>query len=669
MASLKNNNVNPARANRNKQGGAVSSQNTLPPFKPALLIICCCLASIFFLNKEVKKLANDIHWGDETISFLVLRNIDETFLPGYGRYADCAASPLDNPETLKMVYGDYAVELYLRYPFYALSKVFDYDWKSFSSLAYVYLIFILIIYRLIKNKSSKLPAVIVGFFIVLMSLSNYASSEFHYVRYYPFTIIFMSFIPFVCIYFYTYRDGGFKRNTILLLLALTPGFFHAANFSYFFYWVVVLVLFKIKDIIKDWKKKGAQIQFSPKQIALAVLGSVLLIGLALIAYSRAADRLTLGAENLAVIPKFIEFFLGTTRDKIIFLAGFVLIYISFKQFSGYEKNLLFFSLGFIAFCLTGFSVIGGSGIVGNYYTYMMFMFPSLIIITSIMLYSLLLILNRYIFNFPFKVEVIFSVLIISVAFADKDKFMANENRARGTIKEYNEIKAYVEKYPNCVFVTSDNSLYFYAYFPKNKAYLFRTYKDIKDTMQVNEVNMYNDKTGHARNIYGEYLIGKYETFTQMLKENTDKKICLYNVSPGLVEPDLMAMIQKNIVCNPFSADYLLTMMTSYPNKNEAVKQYKELLGRDNLFPLEYVQLSNIYFNIDLYDETIEAANKAVKAGPGNLNAYLNICAACSNLKKWNEALAACEKALEIDPNSQQAKNNMEFIKSSMQTKK
>ena len=44
--------------------------------------------------------------------------------------------------------------------------------------------------------------------------------------------------------------------------------------------------------------------------------------------------------------------------------------------------------------------------------------------------------------------------------------------------------------------------------------------------------------------------------------------------------------------------------------------------------------------------------------PDSALAYNNICAAYNALKQWDDAIAACERALVIDPDFELAKNNL-----------
>jgi Flp pilus assembly protein TadD len=56
------------------------------------------------------------------------------------------------------------------------------------------------------------------------------------------------------------------------------------------------------------------------------------------------------------------------------------------------------------------------------------------------------------------------------------------------------------------------------------------------------------------------------------------------------------------------------------------------------------------------------AEKVVSINPRNIAAYNNLCAANIMLGEFDKAIAAANKALEIDPNYQLTKNNLQWAK-------
>jgi tetratricopeptide (TPR) repeat protein len=72
----------------------------------------------------------------------------------------------------------------------------------------------------------------------------------------------------------------------------------------------------------------------------------------------------------------------------------------------------------------------------------------------------------------------------------------------------------------------------------------------------------------------------------------------------------------------------------------------------------FVALSYQYYRNRQYPESIFAARKALERDPNSAVAYNNICSAYAALGRWDDAIAAGRKALAIDPRFQLARNNL-----------
>jgi tetratricopeptide (TPR) repeat protein len=59
-----------------------------------------------------------------------------------------------------------------------------------------------------------------------------------------------------------------------------------------------------------------------------------------------------------------------------------------------------------------------------------------------------------------------------------------------------------------------------------------------------------------------------------------------------------------------------------------------------------------------YDESIEAARKALKIDPNSAEAWNNIAAAYEAMHRWDPAIDAAKKAVALKPDFQLAKNNL-----------
>ncbi len=87
-----------------------------------------------------------------------------------------------------------------------------------------------------------------------------------------------------------------------------------------------------------------------------------------------------------------------------------------------------------------------------------------------------------------------------------------------------------------------------------------------------------------------------------------------------------------------------------------------IVTMENPNELNYLNLSLYYFQGKLYQESAKMAEKVVSINPRNIAAYNNLCAANIMLGEFDKAIEAANKALEIDPNYQLTKNNLQWAK-------
>ncbi|MEO8216597.1 MAG: tetratricopeptide repeat protein [Acidobacteriota bacterium] len=79
--------------------------------------------------------------------------------------------------------------------------------------------------------------------------------------------------------------------------------------------------------------------------------------------------------------------------------------------------------------------------------------------------------------------------------------------------------------------------------------------------------------------------------------------------------------------------------------------------------LALVRRSLDEYNQGNYLATIDSAKAALRFNARGAAAFNNICAAYNSLERWDEAIAACRSALEIDPEFQLARNNLNWAES------
>ncbi len=79
----------------------------------------------------------------------------------------------------------------------------------------------------------------------------------------------------------------------------------------------------------------------------------------------------------------------------------------------------------------------------------------------------------------------------------------------------------------------------------------------------------------------------------------------------------------------------------------------------------YINLSLTQYQQKDYIGCIESCRKALELNPESAVAYNNICSAYNAMKQWQQAAEACEKALEIDPDFERAHNNLKWSRSEL----
>jgi len=135
--------------------------------------------------------------------------------------------------------------------------------------------------------------------------------------------------------------------------------------------------------------------------------------------------------------------------------------------------------------------------------------------------------------------------------------------------------------------------------------------------------------GSAYNQMGKYSEAE-DAFTKALKINPNYQLAKNNIALAEKRKKIVAEFQKNISTNPTEQGYL--------------------------------NFSLFYYNEGMYLQCIESAREALRLNPNSADAYNTICSSYNNLRKWNEAIAACEQAIKIKPDFELAKNNLNWAK-------
>ncbi|WP_299442094.1 hypothetical protein [uncultured Aquimarina sp.] len=92
----------------------------------------------------------------------------------------------------------------------------------------------------------------------------------------------------------------------------------------------------------------------------------------------------------------------------------------------------------------------------------------------------------------------------------------------------------------------------------------------------------------------------------------------------------------------------------------------ERLKKKQLSINEYINLSYYYYILGFHKRCIETSEDLLLLDSNNATAYNNICSSYNILGEFEKAVKACNRALEIDPNFERAKNNLERAKKSLE---
>lgn len=82
---------------------------------------------------------------------------------------------------------------------------------------------------------------------------------------------------------------------------------------------------------------------------------------------------------------------------------------------------------------------------------------------------------------------------------------------------------------------------------------------------------------------------------------------------------------------------------------------------------DWIDLSVVYYNEEMYQDCIQASEKALEQDPANKFAYNNICSAYNALGEYGLAAEACYKALEIDEGFEHARNNLKHAEAKLKS--
>lgn len=98
------------------------------------------------------------------------------------------------------------------------------------------------------------------------------------------------------------------------------------------------------------------------------------------------------------------------------------------------------------------------------------------------------------------------------------------------------------------------------------------------------------------------------------------------------------------------------------NLIDATTKKNTLINTDILIA-SYTSLTLAYISNNMFEQAIAICEKSLNISPNNAITYNNLCVAYNSLAMWDKAIVAAEKAVAIAPDFQLAKNNLAWAKS------
>lgn len=509
----------------------------IPKIQLIVVFLISSAIAIYFINTKVIQLSNFLPVSDETeIIRRIIGGIDETGLP-YNIFPKSSPNrKLTVDEVKKKLHyqKNFREEVYMRYAVYKLSDYFNIDWYSFSNLIYFYLFLLIIGINLFIKKQIKLPIITIIFLILLLGLSPWFNSSFHYVRYY-FFLMSAQLISFIAAAYIFLNNKNKFRLLFVIIIAYIPTEFHPQGAFNIIFWLFVIIIDEIKKVLTNNNpahKKRIVLSFTIIIVFLLIFLKFK-YGIFQIAWSKLSPENIPSAIWKYTQLNFPQTYLGIFIYILILTGGIF----SFKYLSEFEKKLLKYSLIFL---LT--ATFAAASFVGGNYTgfnginrYFSFAHANYLIIPAIFLSGIIKHIAVKIKPVPIFVPlfIIISLILISI-----------------NLNTNNDIENY--------------NFSILPYIKKNDVEKIKT--ELKD-LDYEVVCSHQGDASIAFPYKKTYQISNIEKLSEITKE--DKYLFFFRVNPGKLSKDLQEL-------------YLKIPLFSYNGGLVHTKEIREIMKKYNI---------------------------------------------------------------------------------------
>lgn len=375
-------------------------------FELLIIFILVSITAIFFLHRRVSDLSIYIPVSDEVD---IINGVTKG-IPEIGIFATLFTKKQTEHNFFdNKAMRPYKLECEIRYPFYMMLKNSSLNWISFSNLFLFYALTAFSLIFLIFKKKDKAWFISVSFFIILMAVSTWTASSFHYARYFSFLILSSAFVMFFNTYIYLSSTcGKLKKALIIIISSAIPALFHYQGAFMLMFWLPVAYFLLLGAI-----KSAENIYSKILAITLPVI-----IALFAVFFGSKFVITALGLINIEgfvpILLKFIKLSLPHSAAGLIavflFAASSVFTY---KYLSKHEKTLFIFT-GILFVVSTLLSAL----IMGNKYSdynganrYFTFSYAIMLIFSAVILSGIFKLVAQK-NSFKFKHIAMFLVLIL-----------------------------------------------------------------------------------------------------------------------------------------------------------------------------------------------------------------------------------------------------------------